>query len=538
MTDQTTERPHHLHRRKAMKAAGGLGVGGLLSGCSSNTALLGSTDTSQPRNIVFVLSDDHRYDFMDFVDEPGTPEFLETPNMDRMANRGAHLPNTTVSTSLCAPSRASILTGQYAHEHGVIDNQHPRSDHDPFFVDHLKDAGYETAFIGKWDTFRINSAEPRPAFDRWVSFEKQGNYIDPQLNVDGDWVQHNGYITDILTKYALRWLRNRSGDKPFFLYLSHKAPHAWFRPAPRHRGRYADAPIEYPETMANSPANYRDKPDWVREQRDSVRGVDYVFGGNFGFGGPSGFDTLYRKYCETLLSLDESIGAVMDQLDTSGVADSTLTLYMSDNGFSLGEHGLIGKQTAYEPSMRVPLLAWAPGLVESGTTIDRAVSNVDLAPTFLEVADISRPGYMSGESFLPALAGEGTARSQDPYYESFWGGFPKHPTMFSTRRGRYKYIWYYGPMQDELYDLQADPAEANNLFDDGKHEQRRKAMHDRLFDWIESGGGVPIPLQRERRGDNRKKRPKNAPKTAPDDLAGESGRNNRNGKNGKSGKSG
>ncbi|HET7324668.1 MAG TPA: sulfatase [Halococcus sp.] len=510
MTDQPER---GVHRRNAMKALGGLGAAGLLSGCSSDTGVLSGGDSeNERRNVVFVLSDDHRYDFMSFMDEPGTPDFLETPNMDRMARQGAHLPNASVSTPLCAPSRASILTGQYAHQHGVIDNQHPKTDHAPFFPEHLQEAGYETAFIGKWDTFEIDSAHPRAGFDHWVSFERQGTYFNPRLNVDGEWVKRTGYITDLLTEYARDWLENRDSDKPFFLYLSHKAPHAWFRPAPRHRNKYANAPIEYPKTMADTEKNYTGKPHWVKDQREGIRGVDYIFSGRFTF------DELYRRYCETLLGLDESIGTVMDQLHESGLADSTLFLYMGDNGFSLGEHGLIGKQTAYETSIRVPLLAYAPGLVEPGTVVNERVSNVDIAPTILNEAGRAAPNYMSGKSFLAALSGEDTPRRKEPFYESFWGGTPKHPTMFSTRHGRYKYIWYYGPAKDELYDMQADPLEQHNLLGDEKHEQRVKTIHDRLFDWIETGGGVPIPLQRDRRGNENKKRPKDAPKTAPDDI--------------------
>jgi N-acetylglucosamine-6-sulfatase len=514
MTDHSTERAERgLDRRNAVKALGGVGAAGLLSGCSSNIDVLsGGGSENERRNVILVNSDDHRYDFMSFMNEPGTPKFVETPNMDRMAKKGAHLTHASVSTPLCAPCRASILTGQYAHEHGVIDNQHPKTDHVPFFHEHLHEAGYETAYIGKWHTYQLNNAEPRPEFDHWVSFEGQGQYFNPTLNINGKQVKRKGYITDILTEYAQKWLENRDGDRPFFLFLSHKAPHSWFRPAPRHRNRYANAPIDYPETMANTKENYAGKPHWVKEQRDSIRGVNYIFGGRFGF------DELYRRYSETLLALDESIGAVMDQLNESGFADSTLLLYMADNGFSLGEHGLIGKQTAYETSIRVPMLAYAPGLIEPGTVVDEHVTNIDIAPTILAEAGRATPDYMSGRSFLPALSGSSTGERKEPFYESFWGGFPKHPTMFSTRRGRYKYIWYYGPSTDELYDLKADPLEQHNLLGKEKHEQRLKAMHDRLFDWIETGGGVPIPLQRSRRGNPNKERPKNAPKTAPDDL--------------------
>ena len=515
MPDQSpTQSEDGFRRRSAVKTLGGLGAASLLSGCNSGMDVLsqGGSDRQERRNMIFVLSDDHRYDFMSFMDEPGTPEFLETPNMDRMAEQGAHIENASVSTPLCAPSRASVLTGQYAHEHGVIDNQRTKVDHAPFFPEHLQDAGYETAFIGKWHTYHAGNAQPRPGFDHWVSFEGQGEYFDQIFNVNGNRVRRNGYITDVLTKFARQWLKNRSSDKPFFLFLSHKAPHAWFHPAPRHKGRYSNKSIDYPKTMATKNANYDEKPKWVKNQREGVRGVNYIFGGRFDY------KKLYRRYTETLLSLDESVGTIMDYLNESGIADSTLLLYMGDNGYSLGEHGLIGKQTVYETSVRVPLLAYAPGIIEPGTVINDWVENVDIAPTFLEEVGQSAPEYMSGESFLPELKGENTPQRKEPFYESFWGGVPKHPTMFSTRKGRYKYIWYYGPIKDELYDLKSDPLEQHNLIGDKKHQKHFEQMHNRLFDWIESKDNIQIPLQRRRKGNNEKKRPKDTPKTIPDDL--------------------
>ena len=510
----TTQSEGGFHRRSAVKTLGGFGAASLLSGCNSRIDRLseGSSNGQETRNMVFVLSDDHRYDFMSFMDEPGTPDFLETPNMDRMAEEGAHLANASVSTPLCAPSRASILTGQYAHEHGVIDNQRKKVDHVPFFPKHLQDAGYETAFIGKWHTYHAGNAQPRPGFDHWVSFEGQGEYFNQIFNVNGDRVKRKGYITDVLTKFARQWINNRNSDKPFFLFLSHKAPHAWFHPAPRHKGRYANKPIDYPKTMASKNINYGEKPNWVKNQREGVRGVNYIFGGRFNY------KRLYRRYTETLLALDESIGTIMDQLNESGLADSTLLLYMGDNGYSLGEQGLIGKQTVYETSVRVPLLAYAPGLIEPGTVVNDWVENVDIAPTFLEEAGQSSPNHVSGESFLPELRGDSTAQRKEPFYESFWGGVPKHPTMFSTRKGRYKYIWYYGPIKDELYDIESDPLEQHNLIGDEKHQKHFKKMHDRLFDWIESNGNIQIPLQRRRKGNKEKKRPKKEPKTIPDDI--------------------
>lgn len=358
-------------------------------------------------NLVFVISDDHRYDFMGFLDEPGTLEFLETPHLGRMSREGAHLRNGFVMTSLCSPSRASILTGEYAHQHGVIGNQHRLEGDVTFFPELLQKRGYETAFIGKWHMGHSN-ADPQPGFDRWVSFRGQGRYVDPVFNVDGERVPRTGYMTDLLTGYATDWLRGRGGRKPFCLYCSHKAVHRPFRPAKRHRGHYDDAPVARPWTTARAGSERwnrergessgaagrggeqsepwngeRDreergagegKPRWVYDQRDSVHGVENVYRGQLSFEG------LYRRYCETLLSLDESVGAILDTLREGRRTRDTLTLYMGDNGFLMGEHGLIDKRAAYEGSIRVPMIAHAPGLIEPG----------DRSPTSLPTST-SRP---------------------------------------------------------------------------------------------------------------------------------------------------
>ena len=198
---------------------------------------LGAQQGGAPRNVVFILSDDHRYDFMGF--HPNAPEWLQTPNLDRMARGGAHVANAFVSTALCSPSSASILTGQYAHRHGVIDNNRAIPAGTRFFPEYLQGAGYRTAFIGKWHMGN-DSDEPRPGFDRWVSFRGQGVYVNPTLNVDGVRAQATGHTSDILTDHAIEWLEKQRASepgRPFFLYLSHKAVHAEFQPAERHRGR-------------------------------------------------------------------------------------------------------------------------------------------------------------------------------------------------------------------------------------------------------------------------------------------------------------
>ncbi|RPI68763.1 MAG: hypothetical protein EHM47_14135, partial [Ignavibacteriales bacterium] len=290
-----------------------------------------NTALPEKPNIIFILSDDHRYDFMSFMLKEGgainTPEFLETPGMDKIAEEGAHIKNAFVTTALCSPSRASVLTGMYSHTHGVIDNDSPVPPHNIFFPEYLQKAGYETGFIGKWHMGSAND-EPRKGFDKWISFKGQGVYNDPLLNLDGREVQREGYITDILTEYAVNFLKERKSaeekNKPFFLYLSHKAVHAEFIPAERYKGKYAEEKIVYPDTMENTKENYKDKPDWVNEQRYGWHGVDYMYHGEL----KEDFDGFYKRYCETLLALDEGIGTVLNTLAETGLDKSTIVFYM------------------------------------------------------------------------------------------------------------------------------------------------------------------------------------------------------------------
>jgi len=444
------------------------------------------------RNIIFILSDDHRYDFMSFM--KGAPPFLQTPNLDRLAKQGAHVRNAMVTTSLCSPSRASILTGQYAHRHGIVDNTSPIPGGTTFFPARLQNAGYRTAYIGKWHMGEVDDA-PQPGFDRWVSFQGQGVYHDPVLNIDGRRRAFQGYTTDILTDQALAWLKGQARtepDRPFFLQLAHKAVHAEFEPAPRHRGRYAGEPIPYPDTMANTEANYRSKPRWVKEQRYSWHGVEHMYHGAMEF------DAFYRAYAETLLALDDSVGRILDYLDSSGLAGSTLVIYMGDNGFLLGEHGLIDKRHAYEESIRVPMLASAPGLIGSGTIVGQLVRNIDIAPTLLEVAGITDVGTMDGRSVLAALRGERVEWEGELVYEYYWEyAFPQTPTTLAIRGDRYKFMYYPGIWDlQEFYDLETDPDERHNLIDVPEHQARIQAMRQRLWDRLEATGGMSTPLRR------------------------------------------
>lgn len=448
------------------------------------------TAAEKPRNVVFILSDDHRYDFMGFM--PGAPEWLETPALDRLAAGGAHIKNAFVTTALCSPSRASILTGQYAHRHQIVDNTSPIPDGTRFFPEFLQQAGYRTAYVGKWHMGEVDD-NPQPGFDHWVSFRGQGVYNDPVLNVNGEQVQEHGYTTDLLTGHAIDWLERQQAeepDKPFFLYLSHKAVHAEFVPAPRHQGRYADKPIPYPPTMAENET--WGKPDWVRAQRNSWHGVDYMYHGDMEF------DDFYKAYTETLLAMDESVGRVLDYLKKAGLEDDTLVIYMGDNGFLLGEHGLIDKRNAYEESMRVPMLAYAPGLVEPGSTIEPMVRGIDIAPTILELAGTRSTETTDGRSVLPLLRGEPATWPLEMLYEYYWEhAFPHTPTVFALRDERYKYIYYHGVWDnDELYDLQSDPQERTNLIRDPDFKERADAMKARMWALLQETDGMSIPLKR------------------------------------------
>lgn len=459
--------------------------------CSAATlAPLERLPGTKPRNIVFILSDDHRYDALGFMGHP----FLETPHLDSLARQGVHAKNAFVTTSLCSPSRASILTGLYAHRHRVVDNNNPVSPSLVFFSEYLQRAGYATGFFGKWHMGGEDDS-PQRGWDRWVSFRGQGFYLPPPrnapgLNVDGRRVPQKGYITDELTDYALAWLDERKSDAPFLLYLSHKGVHAQHIPAERHKDRYKDRPFPFPSSYANTTENYAGKPMWVKNQRNSWHGVDFAFHTVFDLG------AYYRSYCETLLAVDDSVGRVLAWLKQHGLLDSTLVVYMGDNGFQFGEHGLIDKRTAYEESMRVPLLLQCPELFKGGTVLTPTVANIDIAPTLLEAAGLVAPAHLDGKSFLPLARGESMPWRDYLLYEYYWErNYPMTPTIHALRGDRYKYIRYTGLWDtDELYDLSVDPREMKNLIREPAHAALVQTLNRRLFQILASTDGMQIPL--------------------------------------------
>lgn len=436
--------------------------------CLATTAGSAAWAAPEKPNIVYIIVDDQRYDAMGFVNSDAV-----TPNMDAMAKDGTYFKNAFVTTSLCGPSRASVLTGMYAHNHGMVDNNKNDKVYDlNFFPQRLKEAGYQTGFFGKWHFGGVEK-EAKPGFagfDKWVGFigsNSQGNYYPvnefggaSELNVDGKIVKQKGYITDELTDYAVDWLEHRDKSKPFMLYLGHKGVHADFLPAPRHIGKLKGKVFKKPDSWMNNAENYQGKPRWVKDQRNSWHGIDFPYMENLDY------NEWLQSYYETLMSVDESVGRVRQYLKEHNLDKNTIIMVMGDNGFMFGEHGLIDKRNAYEESIRVPLIASGPGF-DAGRVVDDVVANIDIAPTMLEAAGLPKPKDYDGSSFLSLGSGKAPAepRSKTFVYEYFWEyNFPYTPTTFAIRGEQYKYINYYGVWDtEELYDLKADPKEMNNL---------------------------------------------------------------------------
>jgi len=454
------------------------------------TLKLNRTGNGKPRNIIIILTDDHRYDALGFLK---AQEFISTPNLDRMASEGAYLQNAFVTTSLCSPSRASILTGLYAHKHKVVDNNNPVSEDIVFYPQYLQHAGYQTAMVGKWHMGGEHD-DPQRGFDYWVSFKGQGTYLPNAngLNVNGRHVPQKGYITDELTEYAIDFLKARKKDRPFMLYLSHKGVHDNFTPAERDKGMAAGYKFVPPLSMEAS--RHKDAPMWVKNQRNSWHGVDFPYHSSLDIG------EYYKRYAETLHGVDAAVGSLMAFLEENGLLESTLIIYMGDNGFQFGEHGLIDKRVAYEASMRVPMLAYCPELIKAGTVVKDVVANIDIAPTLLEAAGLKAPAYMDGRSFFGQLQGKQPENWRTGLlYEYYWErNFPQTPTMHALRGDRYKYIHYNGIWDtDELYDLQEDPMELNNLIRSKAHQEIVKQLNKQLFDTLTATGGLYIPLFRD-----------------------------------------
>jgi arylsulfatase A-like enzyme len=397
-------------------------------------------------NIVFVLVDDIRWDAFGCMGHP----WVKTPDVDRLAKEGALFTNFFDTIPLCSPARASFLTGRYCHANGVTDNtNHNELSHKLVTWPRLlHDAGYETAFIGKWHMG--NDDTPRPGFDRWVSFKGQGQYIDPPLNIDGKPQKVPGYITDLLDKYAVEFVK-KPHTKPFVLYLPHKSVHGPFTPAERHKTLYANDPFTPP---ASADDDLSGKPALAQMKPNAPRRAAAKPG-----------ETTMRQQLRCLASIDEGLGDILKALEETGQLDNTFVMFTSDNGYFWGEHGGLGdKRWAYDESIRLPLMIRYPKLIKPGTVIDALTLNIDIAPTALELAGVPVPKNVHGKSMLPLFRGETAGWRRAILTEYFKDGMYKHPPWRSVRTDRWKLIHYTdNPAWDELYDVKADPHEMKNL---------------------------------------------------------------------------
>jgi N-acetylglucosamine-6-sulfatase len=435
-------------------------------------------------NLILILADDLRWDEMDYP-------FVRAPNVQRLAREGARFTNAFVTTPLCSPSRASFLTGQYAHKHGITDNtdHSPRSHELVTFLRLLHDAGYETAFFGKWHMGVDDSA--RPGIDRWISVEGQGSYLDPVFNVDGEREKRSGYFTDLLNQFAVEFLR-RERTKPFLLVLSHKAVHpditqyadgsisdprgGKFIPAERHKRLYTEARIPRRRSYGKVPEG---KPALLRPI------------GQLPPLGPESVtdDETIRNRLRMLAAVDEGLGEILQTLEAQQQLDNTVVIFTSDEGYFYGEHGLSAeRRLAYEESARIPLLVRYPKLIRAGRSIDQFALGIDLAPTLLELGGAPVPKDMQGRSLVPWLRGQKVPWRNSFLIEYFSDKvFPRVTNMGyqCVRTERWKYIHYaHLDGMDELYDLKTDPFEMKNLI--GKPHARpaleeMRAELDRLL---------------------------------------------------------
>ncbi len=420
-------------------------------------------------NVVVILTDDQRWDAMSCAGHP----FLRTPNIDRIAAEGARFANMFVTTSLCSPSRASLLSGLYASTHRIVNNFTDYPADLAGYPRRLQEEGYETGYIGKWHMGE-DTDEKRPGFDYWMSHKGQGTYFDTTFNVNGDRKLLKGYYTEVVTDHAVEWIK-RPREKPFLLMLGHKAPHSPNTPEPKYAGSFDDVDIRYPA----SASALQGKPKWVEDRKSTWHGIyGPLFGARERSPDPSpegekDFARFLRAYFATIRSVDDSVGRVTEALRESGQLDDTLLVFVSDNGFFLGEHGMMDKRTMHEASIRVPLLVRYPKLVPQGRVVQEMVLNIDLAPSILEVCGAKPLHGIHGASWVRLLRGDARGWRTSWYYEyNYEKQFPYTPNVRGVRTDDWKYIRYpHGDgtgdrHKEELYNLKDDPLEMRNLIFD------------------------------------------------------------------------
>lgn len=450
-------------------------------------------NTQQP-NIIIIVSDDHAFQAISAYGG----NLMQTPNIDRLAKEGAVFNRAYVTNSICGPSRAVILTGKYSHKNGFKDN-HSRFDAgQDQFVKRLRTAGYQTAWIGKWHL----ESTPQ-GFDHWQILPGQGSYYNPDfLTMNGKTIRKEGYVTNVITDDAENWMNERDTSKPFCLVIGHKATHRTWIPDTSDLGRFDDRTFPLPPNFYdNYEGRYAAKHQDMNIAQTMRLGYDLKMMPDTGFGRAgyirlnaaqrAKFDAYYKPieaelkakqlsgkaltewkyqrylkdYLATAASLDRNIGRVLDYLDEQRLAENTMVIYLSDQGFYMGEHGWFDKRFMYEESFRTPMLVRYPGVLKPGSVISGLVMNLDIAPTCLEVAGVPVPAEIQGRSFLPLLRQPAKEWRTSLYYHYYESGEHSVIPHFGVRTRRYKLIRFYqGTDNWELFDLQQDPSEMKNLY--------------------------------------------------------------------------
>lgn len=440
----------------------------ILAFLASLSILWGSASAASRPNVLFILCDDLRPDALGCYGS----RHVKTPHIDRLAGEGVRFANTFCTTSLCSPSRASILSGLYAHTHGVTNNftEYPATM--PSFPGILHDNGYATAYFGKYHMGEDND-EPRPGFDVFVTHKGQGKYFDTEWNLNGKGRKViPGYYTTVVTDLALDWLKQQKSDKPWCAFIGHKAPHSFYTPEPKYEHSFDEVRVPYPATAFQ----LDDKPAWIKQRLHTWHGIYgplFEWRKKFPDDRPEAvkdFENMVHGYWGTVLSVDDSVARLRAWLEETGQLDNTLVVFMGDNGLLEGEHGMVDKRTAHEASLRIPAVARYPASLGQGKVIQQQVLTVDIAPSVLELCGAPVLPKSHGRSWVKLVReGDPEWRSAWFYHYNYEKQFPYTPNVRAIRTDRWKYIHY--PHGDgspdrhmaELYDLQADSGETKNL---------------------------------------------------------------------------
>ncbi|MCA9195553.1 MAG: sulfatase [Planctomycetales bacterium] len=437
----------------------------------TNPAQLSAADRP---NVLFVLCDDIRWNALGCLGH----EHLKTPNIDALAANGILFENSFCTTSLCSPSRASILSGLYAHVHGVTNNFTEYPEDMSTFPRALQAAGYETAYLGKYHMGEENDS-PRPGFDYFVTHKGQGKYFDTEFNFNGQERRVvPGYYTTVVTDMAEHWLEDRSSEKPWMLMIGHKAPHSFYFPEPKYEHTFDAVEVNYP----HSSFELDGKPDWIRQRLSTWHGI---YGPLFEWrkqfpdtsaAGVMHFQAMVRAYWGTILSLDDSMGRLVKILEKRGELENTLIVFMGDNGLLEGEHGMVDKRTMHEASIRIPLVMHYPRLA-SGKRIPEQILTVDLAPTICELAGADPMENIHGRSMVNLIrGGDANWRTSWFYHYNYEKQFPYTPNIRGIRTDEWKLVRYpHGDGQpdrhmSELYNVRNDPLEKQNLINEPIYE--------------------------------------------------------------------